>query len=422
MRWSAGAHTWAKLSVIAAISCLTGGACGGDSNKDVSGAYELSFDEGEVRALLYLIRSPAGEYLAVLEGSTCSVVPGPDELILNACSLLVPGRAYPLEFAANYVSFRLERDDAGDLATVSAFDQENDVRVQGELQPSRHAPALRALSVPTTPISNARPRLPWDALSIDFGEGVLVDQATVAKAIDVEASGGDPVTARWSYRAITLPDPPRKLALSASATVNWPDLLGQVITFSLPAGTPDSVGKKMSNFMDVDFQLPRMAAPTTAWELDDDNDLAGLVKWGNLSLVRDTAECTGTCLYTGGVINSCAEPGLAGQLDARDAAKLLVRVRTITKKRLGYPIELGIFLGEPALPDGGRSNTRELLMDRGEPQDTDFRDIVLPLSAGQRRQQLPFEMRLIYGCRSGPNGENAPPAEATVLIERIAVE
>ncbi|HTU63538.1 MAG TPA: hypothetical protein VMF89_33980 [Polyangiales bacterium] len=422
MGWFAGAHTRAMLSGLAAISCLLGGACGGESNKDVSGAYEVSFDAGAVRALLYLIRSPDGDYLAVLDGSTCTVAPGPDELVLNACSLLVPGRAFPFEIAANYVSFRLERDDAGDLARLSAFDQENDMRVQGELQRSRHAPALRGLSTQTTPTSTSRPRLPWDALGVDFGDGVLMDQAIVARAIDVEASGGDPVTARWSYRTISLPDSPRKLALSLSATINWQDLLGQVITLSLPAGTPDSVGKTMSNFMDVDFQLPRMAAPATAWELDDDAELAGLVKWGNLSLMRDTAECAGTCLYTGGVINACAEPGFAGQLDARDAAKLIVRVRTITKKRLGYPIELGIYLGEPALPDGGRSSTRELLMDRGEPQDTNFLDIVLPLSAGQRRERLPLEMRLVYGCRSGPSGENAPPAEATVLIERIAVE
>ena len=422
MGWFAGVHTRAMLSVLAAISCLLGGACGGESNKDVSGAYELSFAEGSVRALLYLIRSPGGEYLAVLDGSTCTVALGPDELVLNACSLLVPERGFSFELATNYVSFRLGRDNAGDLAELSAFDQRNEMRVQGELQRSSHAPVLRRLKVATTPISTTRPRLPWDALGLDFGDGVLMDQTTVAQSMEVEASGGEPVTARWSYRAIGLTDSPRKLALSTSATVNWPDLLGQVITFSLPAGTPDSVGKTMSNFMDVDFQLPRMAAPVAAWELDEDTELTGLVKWGNLSLVRDTAECMGTCLYTGGVINSCAEPGLAGQLDAQAAAKLLVRVRTITKKRLDYPIELGIYLGEPALSDAGRSSTRELLMDRGEPQDTDFRDIVLPLSASQRRERLPFEMRLIYGCRSGPGGENARPAEATVLIERIAVE
>lgn len=422
MRWLTGAHSGAKLFVIAAISCLLVGACAGDSNKDVSGAYELFFDEGSVRALLYLIHKPGDEYLAVLDGSTCSVARGADELILNACSLLVPGRPFPLAFAANYVSFRLERDSAGDLATLSAFDQEKDVRVTGALERSKHAPVLRRRTTQVSPSSTTRPHLPWDALTLDFGDGVLIDETTVAGAIEVEASGGDPVEVRWSYRSIAVPNTPRRLALSASATINWPVLVGQVITFSLPAGTRDSVGKTMSNYMDVDFPLPRIAAPARAWELQYDAELAGLVKWGNLTIVRDTSECDGSCLHTGQVISPCAEPGVAGQLDAREASKLQVRVRTITKKRLAYPIELNIFLGEPAVSDGGRSSVRELLVDRSDPQDTGFREIELPLSAGQRRDRLPFELRLSYGCRSGPSGENAVPAEATVLIDRIAAE
>lgn len=424
MRWFAGAHTGAKLSVLAAVGCLLGSACVDDIDKDVSGAYELFFHDGSVRALLYLLRSPDEEYSAVLNDSTCGVVRGAGELVLNGCSVLVAKRPFKFEsVAANYVSFRIERNASGDLATLSAFDQENDVRVAGRIEPSRHAPVLRASSMQASPSATARPRLPWDAFSLDFGDGVLMDEATLAEALDVEASGGDPVEAHWSYRTIEVPDSPRRLANTAFATINWQDVTGQLITFSLPAGTPDSAGKTTSNYMDVDFQLPRLAAPAGAWELDDEKELAGLVRWGNLALVRDTSLCPGSCLQTPPTISACAEPGFAGQLDAHEASKLVVRVRAVTQKPLSYPVELGIYLGVADVPDGGRSSSRQLLLlDRGQPQDTNFRDIELPLSAGQRRDRLPFELRLIHGCRSGPNGENAAPAEATVLFERIAAE
>jgi hypothetical protein len=411
--------------MLAAISCLLGSACDGNSNKDVSGAYELSFNDGTVRALLYLFRSPDDEYMAVLDGSECTVVRGEDTLILNGCSVLEPGRPNQLEQSgAVYVSFQLERDASGELATLSAFDQNSEARVDGQLERSRHAPVLRGRGAQPAPQSSVRPRLPWDAITLEFGDGVLIDEPTLAAAIDVDASGGDEVVPRWSYRSISVPESSRQLSLAATATINWPDLLGQRITFSLPAGTPDSVGKTMSNYMEVGFQLPKVAAPATAWELDDEAELAGFARWGNLAIVRDSAMCAGSCLQLGRLINACGEPGLAGQLDAHEASKLVVRVRTAMSKRLGFPLELGIYLGEAGVADGARSSTREPLAEKDQLQETDWRDIELPLSVAQRRQRLPFELRLIYSCpwSATTTAVPAPFAEATVLIDRIAVE
>ena len=411
--------------MLAAISCLLGSACDGNSNKDVSGAYELSFNDGTVRALLYLFRSPDDEYVAVLDGSECKVERGADTLILNGCSVYEPEAPNRFEHSgAVYVSFQLKRDSSGDLAELSAFDQGSNARVDGKLQRSRHAPVVRGRGAQPGPESKVRPMLPWDAITLDFGEGVLIDQSTLTAAIDVDASGGDDVVPRWSYRSIPVPQSSRLPTLSASATINWPDLLGQRITFSLPAGTPDSVGKTMSNYMDVAFQLPLVAAPAPAWELNDDAELAGFARWGSLDLVRETATCAGSCLQLGRQIRACDEPGFAGQLDAHEASRMVIRVRTANSKRLSYPLELGIYLGEAGIPDGARSSTRELLIAKDQLQESDWRDIELPLSVAQRRERLPFELRLLYSCpwswTTTPGA--APSAEATVLIDRIAAE
>lgn len=401
---------WLAAAVLAAVSCLLGSACADESNKDVSGAYELFFEDGAVRALLYLLRSAGDDYFGVLNDSTCSVARTADQLILNGCSVL--------SATANYVGFRLTRDDEGELAQLSAFDQEHDVQVEGRIERSKHAPVLRSAPVQLSPASTTRTRLPWDELSLDFGDGVLIDEVTLAEALDVESSGRDPVDVRWNYRSIVVPGSLRKLTMSATATINWPDLIGQTVTFSLPAGTRDSAGKTTSNYMDVDFALPRIAPPATVWELDDEAE--GLVRWGGLTFVREA--CEGGCLRASGTLTPCAEPGLAGQLDTRMASRVVVRVRITTQTSLNDPIELGIYLGESALADVSRSSTRELLADRGAPADLGFRELELLLSAAQRRERLPFELRVLYGCRTGTGGENAQPAQATVWFDRIAAE
>jgi hypothetical protein len=141
-------------------------------------------------------------------------------------------------------------------------------------------------------------------------------------------------------------------------------------------------------------------------------------------MVHETSGCTGSCLQLGPQIRACKEPGLAGQLDAHEASKLVVRVRTATSKRTNTALELGIYLGEAGIPEGARSSAREMLAARGEPQDTGFRDIEVPLTAAQRRERLPFELRLIYSCPwTFTTSPGAPPsAEFNVLIDRISAE
>jgi len=393
---------------------------------DLSGAYLLVIDTPEPTsdAQLYLTRTSSGAYHAFLDGSECNVVADGDALTLHSCQLRPPPIA-PNQFesrGAIYSSIRLTRNADGALAeTISAKDPRSQQAGSGRLQASTRTPTLRARQA--HPHWTARPALSWDVLSVDFGRGIAVDEGVARDKLSLSVGGSSATQVQWSYVPAFAVDDTQKVLFGARARLDFAAADGQTATFTLARDAADLAGREASEAQQLAVPLARAGAPTRGWSFDADS--MPQATWGDPKRVQGSAECSGSCLQLGPRLTACGEPGMAGRLDTRDKARLVVRARAVLKSAVTLPVRLAVYLG--AAEDGPVAAALDAdLNDRTQPDTltTEWRDLTIDLTPDQRRADLPFELRAIYQCpwswTTTPTA--APSTDASVLIDAITLE